>query len=134
MEKLKLIEFAKTVVDKNKYAMLGTNSSKKYPNIFAMMKMENEGLEKFYFSTRETSRKVSQIKKGKKGCVYFYDADNYQSVMLEGTFKVVDNTTVPVAEIYKMDPHDPFEFCTIIFEKKYVNVYLNYETAKFELK
>ena len=127
------LEAAKKIVDQSKYAMVGTISGKKYPNIRALSKIKQEGLSKFYFMTRANSKKVKQMKKNKKGCVYFYDEQTYQTVMLEGTFKIVPNTMMPIAEIYKLDPHDPFDFCTVIFDTESIYFYSNYETTRLEI-
>lgn len=128
-----VLQKALMIVDKNKYAFLGTMGLEKYPNIRIMSKIKNEGLKKFYFSTRSTSLKVKQIKKNKRGCIYFYDQETYQTVMLEGIFKVEANTLLSIAEIYAIDEHDPFDYLTIVFETKTINFYISYETTNINI-
>jgi outer membrane cobalamin receptor len=95
--------------------------------------MKNEGLKAFYFSTRLDSEKVKQVKRRKKSCIYFYDRQSYVGIMIEGSFRVERNTMFGVSELYDLNPHDPYEFCTMIFESKTLYVYKNYQTAKIEL-
>ena len=133
MEQDSIKQLAMEVINSNKYALVGTTSLKRYPNIRALGKMKNEDLKVFYFMTRAESMKVKQMKRRKKGCVYFYDQNRYIGVMLEGRFEIEPNTTVGISEIYKIDPVDPYDFCTIKFTTKYVNVYNNYETTRFEI-
>lgn len=128
-----ILELAQQVVDSNDIALIGTTSLKRFPNIKALKKMKNEGLKTFYFSTRIDSAKVKQIKRRRKGCVYFYDKVRYKGVMLEGYFKVVNNTMFGVSELYELDPHDPYEFCTLVFNAKYAYVYTHYQTVKIKL-
>lgn len=127
-----ILNIAKEVVDSNDIALIGTISSKRFPNIKAMKKMKNEDLKKFYFSTRIDSTKVKQIKRRRKGCVYFYDKEKFKGVMLEGYFKVHNNTMFGVSELYELDPHDPYEFCTLEFNTKYAYVYTHYHTVKIK--
>lgn len=133
MTEKEVIELAKEIIDNNKFAMIGTTSLKGYPNVRALTKMKNEGFEMFYFSTRADSAKVKQMKRKNKGCVYFYNADKYQSVMLEGTFLVEKNRDFDIAEIYKIDHVDPYDFCTIKFITKAIYVYYNFQTIKFTI-
>lgn len=128
-----ILDLAQQVVDSNDIALVGTISSKRFPNIKALRKMKNEGLKTFYFSTRIDSTKVKQIKRRHKGCVYFYDREKFIGVMLEGYFKVLNNTMFGVSELYQLDPHDPYEFCTLEFNSKYAHVYAHYQTVKIEL-
>ena len=133
MNKEQILNLAKEIIDSNEIAIVGSISLKKYPNVRALQKMKNEGFNTFYFSTRSDSMKVRQMKKRKKGCVYFYDRPTYSTVMLEGEFKIEPNTTVGVSKLYELDPTDPYTFVTIKFITKYIYVYTHYKTVKFEI-
>jgi hypothetical protein len=126
------LKLALEVIDSNDIALVGSISFDRYPNIRALKKMKNEGINTFYFSTRTKSNKVKQMKAHKKGCVYFFDKDRFIGVMLEGVFKIEPNTLVGIADLYKIDPVDPYDFCTVKFITKHVYVYYNYETFKFK--
>ena len=88
MEKEDAIEKGLSLVNRSTIAMLGTNGDKGYPNIRAMIKMENEGLKTIWFSTNTSSRKIPQLKKNPKACVYFVDFDKWIGLMLVGTTEI----------------------------------------------
>ncbi|TET98092.1 MAG: general stress protein 26, partial [Candidatus Stahlbacteria bacterium] len=77
-----------SLVNRSTIAMLGTNGDEGYPNIRAMIKMENEGLKTIWFSTNTSSRKIPQLKKNPKACVYFVDFDKWIGLMLVGTTEI----------------------------------------------
>jgi general stress protein 26 len=133
MTEQEILELATQVIDANDIALVGTISLKRYPNIKALKKMKNEGLKTFYFSTKINSAKVKQIKRRSKGSVYFYDRENYKGVMLEGHFKVENNTTVGISDLYELDAIDPYDFCTLKFVAEYIYVYTHYQTVKIKL-
>lgn len=133
MNKEDVLRIVKEVIDANEFALVGTKARMGYPNIKALMKMKNEGINKFYFNTKINSTKVKQMKRNKKGCLYFYDQKNYIGVLLEGTFKVEHNTSVGISKLYELDAIDPYDFCTVIFTTKYVNVYIQYQKARIKL-
>ena len=133
MTKDELLQLAQQIVDANDIALVGTISLKRYPNIKALKKMKNEGLKTFYFSTRLDSAKVKQMKRRNKGSIYFYDRASYQGVMIEGKYKVENNTTVGISELYSLDAHDPYNFCTVKFVAEAVYVYTHYQTVKIEI-
>jgi general stress protein 26 len=133
MTREQLLELATNIINANDMALVGTTSLKRYPNVRVLKKMKNEGLKTFYFCTRLDSEKVKQVKRRKKGCIYFYDRESYVGVMIEGKFRIERNTMFGIPEIYELDPHDPYEFCTMIFESKCISIYKNYKTVKIEL-
>ncbi|MCK4572472.1 pyridoxamine 5'-phosphate oxidase family protein [candidate division WOR-3 bacterium] len=88
MKKENAIEKGLSLVNRSTIAMLGTNGDEGYPNIRAMIKMENEGLKTIWFSTNTSSRKIPQLKKNPKACVYFVDFDKWIGLMLVGTTEI----------------------------------------------
>lgn len=133
MNKEDVIRIANEVIDNKKIALIGTKSNKGYPNIKALLLMQREGLHKFYFSTKTNSTKVKQIKRRKKGCIYFYDEKNYIGIMIEGTFKVEHNQLFGISKLYDLDAIDPYDFCTIIFTAKTLHAYIQYQKIKIKL-
>ncbi|TET05221.1 MAG: hypothetical protein E3J83_06880, partial [Candidatus Atribacteria bacterium] len=88
MEKQEAINQGLELVNRSTIAMLGTNGEDGFPNIKAMLKMENEGLKKIWFSTNTSSKRVEQIKKNSKVCVYFVDPNEFKGLMLVGNIKI----------------------------------------------
>ena len=85
------IEQGLVLVNGSKIALLGTNGPDGYPNIRAMIKMENDGLKKIWFSTNTSSEKIPQIKKSPEACVYFVDFDKWMGLRLIGTIDILQD-------------------------------------------
>jgi len=94
MEKQGAINQGLELVNRSTIAMLGTNGEDGFPNIKAIMKMENEGLKKIWFSTNTSSKRVEQIKKNSKVCVYFVDPNEFKGLMLVGNIKILQKTKI----------------------------------------
>lgn len=132
MTKEEIIKYAEDMISKNEYALIGSTSKEKYPNIRALKVMKRESINTFYFSTKETTVKVDQIRRNNKGCIFFYDTKNYASVMIEGTYKVTDNTLFDVSSFFFLDP-DPYNFCNIIFNAETLYLYVPYQKHRIDL-
>ncbi|MDD3392321.1 MAG: pyridoxamine 5'-phosphate oxidase family protein [Bacilli bacterium] len=133
MTKEEILEIINKVIDEQKIAIIGTTSSKRYPNVKALRLMNREDINTFYFSTKRESLKVKQMKRRSKGSIYFYDKDKYVGIMFEGKFKVENNTKYGISELYKLDAIDPYDFCSVIFKATTVYFYMNYQTVKIDL-
>jgi general stress protein 26 len=83
------VDHALALVDRSSVALLGTIDEGGYPNIRALMKMENEGLKRVWFSTNTSSQKVAHVRGTPKACVYFLDASEWRGLMLTGTVDVL---------------------------------------------
>ncbi|MBA7606492.1 hypothetical protein ES703_13641 [subsurface metagenome] len=92
MTKEETVDKALVLVDRSEIAMLGTIGDKGSPNIRAMIKMENEGLKKIWFSTNTSSEKIPQLKANPKACVYFIDLDKWMGLMLIGTMEILQDS------------------------------------------
>jgi general stress protein 26 len=87
----KAIEEGLALVERSPFAMLATNGDDGHPNVRAMIKMENEGLETVWFSTNTSSRKVAQLRENPRACVYFVDFSKWMGLMLVGTIEVLQD-------------------------------------------
>ena len=134
MTKEEVIELAKKIIAENKFAIVGTTNLMGYPNVRALKVMKNENYEVFYFSTRANSYKIKQMKRKPKGCIYFYNTEKFESVMMEGNFKVEENRNFEISDIYKIDYDDPFDFAVIKFFPKTIYVYTHFQSVKLDVK
>lgn len=125
------LKYSEDLISKNTYAIIGTISNKKYPNTRVLKVMKRDNLKTFYFSTKENSLKVKQIKKNKKGCILFYDESKFASVMIEGKFEIQENKLFEVSNFYDLDS-DPYDFCNLIFKSEILYLYVPY--TKYEIK
>lgn len=122
------VEVALEVINQNNVALIGTNNSHGNPNIKALIKIKNDGLNKFYFNTGIDSVKVGQMKRNKNGCVYFFDQMRHIGVMLEGEFNIINNVDIGISEIYQAMSINEYNLCTIEFITRRINVYKDYES------
>lgn len=91
MGKEEALEQSLDLVNRSQIAILGTNGEDGYPNMRAMIKAENEGLKTIWFSTNTSSRKVPQLKKSSKACVYFVDFEKWMGLMLIGSAQILQD-------------------------------------------
>ena len=82
---------ALSLVNRSDIAMLGTNGDEGYPNVKAMIKMENEDLKIVWFSTNTSSKRITQLFRDSKACVYFSDFDQWEGLMLVGNVEVLQD-------------------------------------------
>lgn len=128
-----LLKIADEILLKRRYAMVATRGRWWTIHIRALQCMKNDGFSKFYFVTRRDSLKVKEMKRHKRGTIYFYDKDNYSSIMLIGTYKIDYNPNYGLSDIYKIAEHDLFDNVGIIFHAKTMYLYSNYKTTKFKI-
>ena len=91
MEKETAIEQALALADRSGIVMLGTNGDDGTPNIKAMLKMENEGLKTVWMSTNTSSRRVSELRRDPRACLYFVDMETWMGVMLVGEIELLQD-------------------------------------------
>lgn len=91
MDKKYAIEKGLELVKKSKIAMLGNSDDNGFPNIKAMLNLKTEGLEKIWFSTNTSSKRVSLLRKNEKACVYYVDSESFEGLMLVGNIEVLQD-------------------------------------------
>jgi general stress protein 26 len=91
MEKEEALRKSTELVQRSKIALLGTNGEDGYPNIKAMLVPEHEGLKRIWFSTNTSSRRVGQLRREPKACVYFVDFQVWQGLMLVGRMEILSD-------------------------------------------
>ncbi len=92
MKKVEAIEQGLALVNRSTIAMLGTTDAEGYPNIRALIKVENEDLKRIWFSTNTSSRKIPQLKNNPKACVYFVDFDKWMGLTLVGRVEILQDS------------------------------------------
>jgi len=139
MEKEQAIQDALALADDATIAMLGTNGDDGYPNIKAMIKMENEGLKTIWFSTNTSSKRVAQLKRDSKVCVYFVDMDQWKGLMLVGTIEVLQDMESRqrlwrpgYEKYYPLGVTDP-DYSVLRFTTQWGNYYHALSNVSFEV-
>jgi general stress protein 26 len=140
MQQQEAIQHGLELVNRSKIAMLGSNGADGYPNVKAMIKMENEGLQTIWFSTNTSSKRVSQLVKNSKACVYFVDFDRWMGLMLVGDVEVlqdVESRQRLWREGYEMyypsGMADP-DYSVLRFTARWGNYYHALSNVTFELQ
>lgn len=133
------IKDAASLVEESGFAMLGTNGESCYPNIKAMIKFENEGLKKIWFSTNTSSKRVQQILKDGKTCVYFSDYSKWKGLMLAGDAVVLQDSESKkrlwrdgCEKYYPLGIDDP-DYSVICFTARWGNFYHALSNVTFDI-
>ena len=139
MQKEEALKEALTLVGRSDIAMLGTNGDDGYPNIKAMIKAENEGLNRIWLSTNTSSRRVSQLGRNAKTCVYFVDFEQWKGLMLVGDIEVLQDMESRQRlwhegdeKYYPLGVNDP-DYSVLRFTARWGNYYHGLANATFEL-
>ena len=139
MQKEEAIREALALADRSGIAMVGTNGDNGYPNIKAMLKMENEGLNRIWFSTNTSSKRVGQFVQNSKTCVYFVDFEQWKGLMLVGDVEVLQDMESRqrlwregFEKYYPLGVTDP-DYSVLRFTAQWGNYYHALSNVTFEL-
>jgi general stress protein 26 len=139
VEEREAIQEAEALAKTSEIAMLATNGDGGYPNIKAIIKMENEGLKTIWFSTNTSSRRVQQLARDSKACVYFVDMDNWKGLMLVGEVQILQDRESRerlwregYERYYPMGVTDP-DYTVLRFTSAWGNYYHALSNVTFEL-
>jgi len=129
MEKQEAMEKALELASRCTIAMLGTNGDDGYPQIKAMIKMENEGLRAVWFSTNTSSRRVAQLQKDSRASVYFVDFEIWMGLMLVGEVEILQDAASRqrlwrdgYEKYYPLGVNDP-DYTVLRFTAKWGDLY-----------
>ncbi len=139
MQKEEAIREALALANRSGIVMLGTNGDEGFPNIKAMIKMENEGLNRIWFSTNTSSKRVGQLARNAKACVYFVDFEQWMGLMLVGEVEVLQDAESRrrlwregFEKYYPAGVTDP-DYCVLRFTARWGNYYHALANVTFEL-
>ena len=91
MQKQEAVAESPLLVAGSKICLLGTNAADGFANIKAMMNLRHQGMKTIWFSTNASSRRVSQLARDNRACVYYVDDRNFKGLMLTGTIELLDD-------------------------------------------
>ena len=91
MDKQEAMAEGLRLIERSNTCLLGTNGEDGFPNIKAMMNAKNRGISKIWLSTNTSSRRVQQLKKDDRACVYYVDDKDFKGLMLTGTIQIVQD-------------------------------------------
>ena len=127
------------LVKRSSIVMVGTNGDDGFPNIKAMLNMEHEGLKKFWFSTNTSSRRVAQLRRDSRACIYFVDAERFMGLMLVGNAEVLQDKASRqrlwrkgFEKYYPLGVDDP-DYSVLCFTARWGNFYHRLSNVNFEI-
>ena len=139
MQQEEAVREALSLANRSSIAMLGTNGDDGYPNIKAMLKIENEDLKIIWFSTNTSSRRVAQLNRDSKACVYFVDFNQFKGLMLVGNVEVLQDIeskkrlwSEGAERYYPLGVTDP-DYSVLRFTAQWGNYYHALSNVTFEL-
>jgi general stress protein 26 len=139
MDKQEAIQKALELANRSEIAMVGTNGDEDYPNIKAMIKMENEGLRAVWFSTNTSSRRVAQLARSPKASVYFVDFETWMGLMLVGEVEILQDQASRerlwregYEKYYSLGVTDP-DYTVLRFTARWGNYYHRLSNVTFEV-
>jgi general stress protein 26 len=91
MDKQEAMAEGLQLIERSTICLLGTNGEDGFPNIKAMMNAKHEGINKIWLSTNTSSRRVQQLKKDNRACVYYVDDKDFKGLMLTGTIQILQD-------------------------------------------
>ena len=130
-------EKALNLINRCENGLLGNKDERGNPQIKAMIKTKNEGLNVFWFCSNTSSKRYQQIKKDGNTCLYFFDG--YEGVMLRGSAECSYDDDMRklfwqdgMYIYYPLGPLDP-DFVLIKFTAKSGNYYKDLSNEDFEI-
>lgn len=140
MDKEIAIEQALALANRSGIVMLGTNGDDGTPNIKAMLKMENEGLKTVWMSTNTSSRRVGQLRRDPRACLYFIDMEKWMGVMLVGEVELLQDVESRqrlwregFEKYYSLGVNDP-DYTVLRFTARWGNYYHGLANVTFDLE
>ncbi len=140
MDKQEAMTQGLEMMEKSIICMLGTNGDDGYPNIKAMMNLKHEGLKKIWFSTNTSSKRVQQLRKDNRVCVYYVDEREFKGLMLIGTIEILQDIESRKmlwsegAEIYYPQGVEDPDYSVLGFTAKRGNYYHGLKNIDFEIE
>ncbi len=140
LTKEEVVQEGLELIEKSKICLLGTNGEDGFPYIKAMLNLKHEGLKRVWFSTNTSSRRVQQLRKDNRACVYYVDETNFIGLMLIGTVDILQDSASRKmlwskgAEIYYPKGVTDPDYSVLRFTAKSANYYHGLTNLTFKIE
>ncbi len=128
-----------SLIEESSFCLLGTNGDDGFPNIKGMTNLKHKGLKKIWFSTNTSSRRVQQLRKDNRACVYYVGEKSFRGLMLVGTIEILQDIESRKmlwsdgAEIYyPLGVEDP-DYSVLCFTAQQGNYYEKLANTSFDI-
>ncbi len=135
-----VVEAATALADRCGIALVGSVEPGGFPNIKAMLKMENEGLRTVWFSTNASSRRAARFRENPRACVYFMEPETFIGLMLTGTMEVLRDAEsrhrlwhAGFDRYYPLGVDDP-DYTVLRFTARRGNLYRGLSNVDFDIE
>jgi general stress protein 26 len=140
MDKREAMAEGLRLIERSSICLLGTNGEDGFPNIKAMMNAKHEGMNKIWFSTNTSSRRVQQLRKDNRACVYYVDDKDFKGLMLTGTIQILQDLksrrmlwNEGDERYYPLGVEDP-DYSVLCFTARKGNYYHKLKNITFEIE
>lgn len=110
------------------------------PNSREMLKADAEGLNKIWFTTNTSSRKVKEIIENSNACVYIFTRIPFRGVTIQGKISIITDMEEKrnkwknsYKEFYKKGVTDP-DYTLLLFETENISYYFNQKIEIFNVQ
>ena len=128
------------LLEKLNFCLLGTNGEDGFPNIKGMTNLKHEGLKKIWFSTNTSSKRVQQLRKDNRACVYYVDENLFKGLMLIGTIEILQDIeskkmlwTKGMEVYFPLGLEDP-DYSVLCFTANQGNYFYALKNISFEIE
>jgi len=128
------------LIEKSSFCLLGTNGEDGFPNIKGMTNLKHEGLKKIWFSTNTSSKRLQQLRKDNRACVYYVDDKPFRGLMLVGTVEILQDSesrkmlwTEGAEVYYPLGVEDP-DYSVLRFTATRSNYYQALKNISFDIE
>jgi len=134
----KIIKKCEKMIKRCFLMTLTTIDDKGVPNTREMLKAGLDGMDKIWFTTNTSSRKVGEISKNENACVYIFSRIPFQGITIQGRIKIIDDMEKKKKiwkkayyEYYKKGVEDP-DYTVLLFEIDNIVYYCNQKTYRIK--
>lgn len=140
MNKQEAITQGLKLIEESNFCMLGTNGEDGFPYIKGMTNLKHEGLKKIWFSTNTSSKRVQQLRKDDRACVYYVDGKPFKGLMLVGTIEILQDIESRkmlwfdgTEKYYPLGVEDP-DYAVLCFTAKWGDYYQALKNITFDIE
>jgi general stress protein 26 len=140
MDKQEAMTKGLQLIESSEICLLGTNGEDGFPNIKAMLNAKHEGINRIWLSTNTSSRRLQQLKKDNRACVYYVDDKDFKGLMLTGTIQILQDPKSRQTlwndgdeRYYPLGVEDP-DYTVLCFTARRGNYYHKLQNITFEIE
>lgn len=94
MDEEKIISKSVKMLNRCMITILTTIDENNVPSTRALLKVKNEGVNKVWFTTNTSSRKVKEIRNNSYASIYAYTHIPFRGVTLQGNIHIVEDMEI----------------------------------------